>query len=90
MRSTGNATPIQESKVPSSQVSGFVRNTLKGDLFEKKVTSVFGNNTMARFLISEQYCDNHPAWSGAFASRLRDTLGNSSILQYLSAELEEE
>ena len=45
---------------------------------------------MSVFLHSVEHCDNHPAWSGAFASRLRGALSNSSILQYLSTELEDE
>ena len=80
MRSANAATSIQESKVPSFQVPEFVEDTLQGDLFEQKVVSVFGNNAMAEFLSSESHCDNHPAWSGAFASQLRDALSNSSIL----------
>jgi hypothetical protein len=45
---------------------------------------------MASFLHSRTHCNNHPAWSGAFASRLRDSLSHSSVLEYLATELEDE
>ena len=45
---------------------------------------------MAELLTPQDHCSKHPAWSGAFASRLRDSLSCSSILEYLSTELEEE
>ena len=90
MRAAGFTTSIQESKVPSLNVPDFVGNPLKGDLFEQKVVTIFGNNVMALFLTSEYRCDNHSAWSGAFASRLRDSLRNYTIVEYLSTELEEE
>ena len=90
MRASGSITSIQESKVPNLNVPEFVGNPLKGDLFEQKLVTIFGNNAMALFLTSEYRCDNHPAWSGAFASRLRDSLRNYTIVEYLSTELEEE
>ena len=89
MRSSSNDISIQESKVPNFNVPEFVGDTLKGDLFEEIVVSTFSNNAMASFLTSEKHYDNHPAWSGGFASRLRDDISNSSILEYLSTELEE-
>ena len=42
---------------------------------------------MVRFVESGDYCDNHPSWSSAFASRLRDSITDSNILGYLATEL---
>lgn len=36
------------------------------------------------------YCDNHHNWSNAFASRLCDSISDSDILGYFTAELNEE
>jgi hypothetical protein len=79
-----------ESKVPIFKVPAFSGDTLKGDVYEREIFSVFGNNSMASFLTSRTHCNNHPAWSGAFASRLRDSLSHSSVLEYLATELEDE
>ena len=49
MRTSSTDTAIQEPKVPIFQVHKCVGNILKGDLYERKVTNVFGNNAMAGF-----------------------------------------
>jgi len=45
---------------------------------------------MAAFIDNRKYCDNHPAWSAAFASQLRDSIVDSNILGYLATELDTE
>ena len=42
------------------------------------------------FLTDEQHCDNHPTWSYAFASRLRESLKTSSILNFIVDEQDTE
>ena len=79
-----------ESKVPNVKVPEFKGDTLKGDIYEHEVVNIFGNNTMASFLTSRTYCNNHPAWSVAFASRLQYSLSRLSVLEYLAIELEDE
>ena len=79
-----------ESKVPIFKVPEFKGDTLKEDIYECEVVNIFGNNVMASFLTSRSHCNNHPAWSGAFASRLRDSLSHLSVLEYLATELEDD
>ena len=85
-----NLTSSADRKVPAFKVPTFHDNTLKGDKFIKKVKHVFINSTMVVFINNRKYCDNHPAWSAAFASYLRDLITNSNILGYLAMELDTE
>ena len=71
-------------------VKHFSGNALKGSDYIKQVEFIFRNYAMAEFIDSRSYCGNHPKWSSAFASRIRDSIFKSSILGYLAIELDTE
>ena len=68
----------------------FVGNSLEGQEFVDNVVRKFKGHGQLSYLEDGQYCENHPAWSEAFSSRLLDFLANSDILGYLSTELKDE
>ena len=41
---------------------------------------------MVDFITDEQHYNNHPIWSSAFASQLRESLKSSTILNFLADE----
>ena len=84
LNSTGSAI----HKVPIFKVPTFYGDTLKGDKFIKKIEYIFINSAMAAFINNRKYCNNHPEWSFIFASLLRDSIANSTILGYLATELD--
>ena len=49
------------------------------------ITTLF-SNTISQFLESDKHYDNSPYWSGACASRLRESIPESDILSFLATE----
>jgi len=66
----------------------FRGNILDGDEYIRMVKTPFRSNAMSQFLENPSHCNNSPYWSGAFASRLRETIKENDILSFLATELD--
>ena len=77
-------------KVPAFLVSKFVGHSLEGQAFVDNVVSKFKGHGQLSYLEDERYCNDYPACSEAFSSRLLDSLTDSDILGYLLTELKDE
>ena len=54
------------------------------------VVRSFTNHALSRYILDIQFCDDNISWSGAFASRIRESVANSDTLGYLATEQENE
>jgi len=54
------------------------------------IKTTFWSNTMLQFLEDVRNYNNSPYWSGAFASRLRESIAESDMLSFLATELDGE
>ena len=79
-----------QDKIPSFKVPLFRGDSLAGDKYMDDVVRAFTSNAMAQYLDDVKFCMSHPTWSGAFASRLRESIADSSILGFIATEAESE
>ena len=77
-------------KLPGFKVPKFDGDTLRGDIFLKKIRDTFKSAGQAQYLEDDGHCTERIAWSGAFASRICESVADSVTLAFLSTELEEE
>ena len=77
-------------KLPGFKVPKFDGDTLTGDVYLKKIKDTFKSAGQGLYLEDEDHCTERIAWSGAFASRIRESVADSATLAFLSTELEEE
>ena len=77
-------------KILSLSFPKFEGDTLGGDKFIERVTTKFRSNGQSLFLDSVQHCKVDISWTSDFTSRLHESLTDSSILGFLSSELDEE
>ena len=75
-------------KIPEILIPKFQGDTIGGETFIEDMERVFRSKGLVKFLISKTHCDICPTWLDAFASRLRDSVSSSHIMEYLSTELE--
>ena len=73
-------------KVPAFTVPKFSGKSLDGQEYVDNVTRKFKGNVQLFYLEDADFCDDHPAWSEAFSSRLLDSLTDSDIFGYLLTE----
>jgi len=81
--------PIKNTvaKIPMFKVFFFRSNTLDRDDYIKMVKITFRLNTMSQFLEDPSHCSNTPYRSGAFVSRLCESIEEIDILSFLDTEL---
>ena len=72
----------QYHKIPFLKVPIFQGNTLNGDNFIKDINRAFRSVAMVRYLKLKSYCNNNPCWSGAFPSRIRESVAKNDILMF--------
>jgi len=77
-------------KIPSFSVAPFTGDTLGGDVYISQVESIFASHGVSPFLIDMNHRLANPALSGAFASRIRESIAESSILAFIATQLEKE
>ena len=82
----GQGAPLPQ-KMPSLKVPRFNDDAIKGDAFIDEVESAFKSEGMQRYLQDESFCDANLQWSTAFASRLRESLHDSTTVRFMAAEL---
>ena len=82
--------PNQDHKIPLFKVPTFQGDMLKGDVFIEGVDQASRSAAMTRYLESCTYYDNNSCWSGAFTSRIQESIANNDILSFLATELENE
>ena len=68
----------------------FDDDAIKGDGFMEQVERAFKSHALQRYLEDETHCQSNPEWSGAFASRLRESLNESTTLRFIATELDDE
>jgi len=94
MKKTGQIVSITvkniETKIPAFKEPIFRGDIHDGDKYIRMVKMTFRSNLMSQFLEDETNCKNSPFWSGAFASRLRESIKESDILSFLATELDDE
>jgi len=61
-------------KIPSFRIPKFTGDTLAGDTYIKSVDNFFRFAAIAKYLLSEVFCDSSLSWLDAFASRLRESI----------------
>ena len=79
-----------DHKIPSFKVPAFHGDTLNGDKYIEDVVRAFCSNAMSKYLDDKAFCSVNLAWSGAFASRIRESVASNDILGFLATELESE
>jgi len=77
-----------KTKIPAFKVPIYKGDTLDGDEYIWMVKMTFKSNVMSQFLEDPNHYDNSPYWSGAFASRLRESIEESNILLFIDMELD--
>jgi len=71
-------------------VAPFTCDTLGGDVYISRVESIFASHGVSPFLVDMNHCLADPALSGAFASCIRESIAESSILGIIATQLEKE
>ena len=79
-----------DSKIPAFRVPSFKGITLDGDKYMDDVVRSFTNHALSQYILDVQYCESNISWSGAFASRIRESVAHSDTLGYLATEQENE
>ena len=79
----------QVGKVPSFNVPPYEGDALQGDVYISTVLSAFASAGQVQFLSDVNHCYINQEWSGAFASRLRESV-NKGTFRYLSTEMDKE
>ena len=87
---TSGNTGSASSKIPSFDVPLFNGNMIDGHSYIQDVQDTFRSSAMEEYLKSEAHCDQNKPLSGAFASRIRESLKDSPTLSFLSTELNQE
>ena len=77
-------------KMPHFKVDPFSGDALSGDDYVKDVISIFKSNAVPQYLSDATYCSINTSWSGAFASRLRKSVADSSTMGFLATTLEKQ
>jgi len=77
-------------KMPSFKVDRFEGDAFSGDAFVRKVIGIFASNAVSSYLSDSRMCRQNLPWSGAFASRIRESIAESPILGFIATELETE
>ena len=54
------------------------------------VRRTFTSYAMTSYIDDESFCSSHITWSGAFASRIRDSLAHNDIMSFIATEEESE
>ena len=88
--STSPSSGSNQDKIPTFTVPEFRGDSLAGDKYMEDVVRAFTSNAMVQFLDDASFCTKNATWSGAFASRLRESIANSSILGFIATEEESE
>ena len=89
-RTTPGHTGSVSTKIPSFDVPLYNGNIIEGHSYIQDVQDTFRSSAMEDYLNSEAHCDQNHSWSGAFASRIRESLKDSLTLGFLSTELNQE
>ena len=82
--------PATENKIPAFKVPSFRGVSLDGDKYMDDVVRSFTNHALSRYITDIQFCQDNISWSGAFASRIRESVASSDTLGYLATEQENE
>jgi len=75
--------------MPSFKIDLFTGHILSGDVYIRNMLSVFKSNAVLLLFLSDaDYCRQNLAWSsGTFASQLRNSITESSIMSFLATVL---
>jgi len=76
-------------KVPHFTVPPYEGDALKGDVYISTVLNAFASAGQGQYLSDINHCYINQEWSGAFASRLRESV-NKGTFRYLSTQMEME
>ena len=85
--STTRGKPV--GKVPHFTVPPFEGDALKGDVYISTVLNAFASAGQGQYLTDVNHCYINQEWSGAFASRLRESV-NKGTFRYLSTQMDTE
>ena len=77
-----------ESKIPAFTLPLFKGTSIKGDKYLEDIVRTFTSNAMQQYIEDEDFCTRNAQWSGAFASRLRESIAESDILSFIATEEE--
>ena len=83
-------TTAHSGKIPSFDVPVFNGSMIDGHSYLQAMQDTFRSSAMEQYLKSEAHCDHHTSWSGAFASRIRESIKDNPNLSFLAAELDKE
>ena len=89
-RGPGSSGTSSDKKMPAFKVPPFKGDTIDGDKFIKQVQKTFKSSGVSQFLDDVEHCQSNLEWSFAFASRILEAISDSSVLEFLDAELEQE
>ena len=89
-KSASDIKPATENKIPAFKVPFFRGVSLEGDKYMDDVVRSFTNHALSRYITDIQFCKENISWSGAFASRIRESVASSDTLGYLATEQENE
>ena len=76
-----------DHQIPLFRVPSFNGDTIAGDKHIEDVDHVFRAHAMAKYLEDAIFCDAKTARSGTFASCIRKSIADNSILGYLTTSL---
>jgi len=79
-----------QSKVPSFSVPPYEGYALKGGVYIINVMNAFTSAGQGQFLTNVAFCYTNKEWSGAFASRLRQSIADSPIMSFLTMQMNKE
>jgi len=88
--STTQGSQQATGKIPAFNVKPFTGESLGGDVYISRVESIFAGHGVSPFLVDMNHCLANPALSGAFVSRIRQSIAESPILGYITSEMETE
>jgi hypothetical protein len=74
------------SKVPLFKVPTFTGDEYDGESYIRSVESAFQSAAMKQFLSDSVYCVANEEWSGAFCSRIRESLRKNTTVGFLAEE----
>jgi len=78
--STTQGSQQATGKIPAIDVKPFTGESLGGDIYISQVESIVASHGVSPFLVDMNYCLANPAFSGAFASCIRQSIAESPIL----------
>ena len=77
-----------EHKLPSFKVPTFKGDLIAGDKYIDDVVISFTNVAMEKYLTDSAWCTKNIEWSGAFASRIRESIKHNDILGFIATQEE--